>query len=324
MTSGSVGTRTGDRLRIITDDAFSRHSLEGHPERPERLHAITARLRVDPGVRGVPWFPADSVTLAHLEAVHPAGYVQSIEQLSASGGGWVDADTYCTADSYRVAMLAAGGAVQAGTMVCTGASVSAFALVRPPGHHATADRAMGFCLFNNVAVAVRALQRDHGVERVAIVDIDVHHGNGLQDIFWDDPSVLYCSLHQYPFYPGTGAASERGGDRAVGTTVNVPLPAGTDGPMWLRAFHRTVAPALTAFAPELIVVSAGYDGHAADPLAQWRLDSGSYATIAERIGDIAVVSAGGRQLWVLEGGYDLDALSECASATTRVLAGPAS
>jgi acetoin utilization deacetylase AcuC-like enzyme len=180
---------------------------------------------------------------------------------------------------------------------------------------------MGLCLFTNAAVAARAAQRRHGLGRVAVVDIDVHHGNGTQDVFYDDPSVLYCSLHQWPLYPGTGRASETGEGAGAGATVNVPLPAATTGERWLAAFDQVVAPALRAHAPELIVVSAGYDGHRADPLANLQLDTATYAEVARRLAGIAAETAGGRTVWVLEGGYDLDALSASVAASLRTLHG---
>jgi acetoin utilization deacetylase AcuC-like enzyme len=180
---------------------------------------------------------------------------------------------------------------------------------------------MGFCLYNNVAVATQHARASLGIRRVAIVDIDVHHGNGTQDIFYADPSVLYCSLHQWPLYPGTGRAAETGEGRGVGTTVNVPLPPGTDAAAWLEAFEQHVAPALRAHRPELVVISAGYDAHRADPLASLALETATYAEVARRIAAIAGEHAGGRTVWLLEGGYDLAALSASVVATARVLSG---
>lgn len=178
---------------------------------------------------------------------------------------------------------------------------------------------MGFCLYNSVAVAARDAQARHGIGRVAIVDIDVHHGNGTEDTFWNDASVLYTSLHQWPFYPGTGAAGDGGGADAQGLTVNVPLAAGTDGQAWLAAFDSTVMPALAAFQPELTLVSCGFDAHRDDPLAQLRLDTATYAGVAERLSSLTDVPAGGRSVWILEGGYDLDALADSAEAVVTAL-----
>jgi acetoin utilization deacetylase AcuC-like enzyme len=201
----------------------------------------------------------------------------------------------------------------------TGETRSAFGLVRPPGHHATRTLAMGFCLFNNAAVAVRTAQNLHGAERIAVVDIDVHHGNGTQDVFYEDPSVLYCSLHQWPLYPGTGLQGETGEGRGEGTTVNVPLPPQTDGERWLHAFDSRIAPAVRGHRPDMLVVSAGYDAHEADPLAQLRLSTDTYAQVAARLASMAGELCDGRMVWLLEGGYDLDSLGASVAASLVAL-----
>jgi len=304
---------------IVYDDTFLLHDHPGHPETAARLRAITEKLSSDPALRSLPASPAPEADPAMLRAVHTDRHILSIERAARSGGGWLDGDTYCTAQSYDVALRAAGAAVRATEMVMNGESRSAFALVRPPGHHATPSQAMGFCLFNNAAVAARTAQRVHGAERVAVVDIDVHHGNGTQDVFYGDASVLYCSLHQWPLYPGTGPARETGEGRGEGTTLNVPLPPGTDGERWMDAFETRVVPALAEHRPDLIVVSAGYDAHAADPLAELRLSTDTYAHLASRLAEIAGELCGGRTVWVLEGGYDLDALAASVGATLQAL-----
>jgi len=304
---------------VVYDDTFLLHDYPGHPETAARLRAITDRLATDPALRGLPATPAPDADVEMLRAVHTDRHIAGIEHAARGGGEWLDGDTYCTPQSYDVALRAAGAAMRVTEMVMGGESRSAFALVRPPGHHATPSQAMGFCLFNNAAVAARAAQRLHGAERVAIVDIDVHHGNGTQDVFYDDASVLYCSLHQWPLYPGTGRAAETGTARAEGTTVNVPLPPGTGAEQWLAAFETRVATALAAHRPDLIVVSAGYDAHAADPLAELRLATDTYAQVASRLADIAGELCGGRTVWVLEGGYDLDALAASVGATLQAL-----
>ena len=307
-------------LALVQNPSQSLHAASGHPERPDRVTAILERLSADPAFRDVPWLEPDPAARELPLLVHEPDAVRAVEQMSLRGGGWFDADTYCTADSYRVALDAVACAARAARAVIGGEARSVFAAVRPPGHHATAVRPMGFCLFNNAAVAVRVAQLA-GAPRVAVIDVDVHHGNGTQDIFDNDPSVLYCSLHQYPFYPGTGAAGERGWGDGTGRTVNVPLPAGTDGATWLQRFDESVAPEVDAFDPDLVVVSAGYDAHAADPLAELRLDVDTYSAMAERVASLASRHSGGRSVWLLEGGYDLQAVSDSVAAQLAVLAG---
>ena len=306
---------------VVYDDTFLLHDHPGHPETAARLRAITARLASDPALQSLPAVPAPDADPDMLLAVHTDTHVMGIERASRSGGGWLDGDTYCTSASYDVALRAAGAAMRATSMVMQGESRSAFALVRPPGHHATPSHAMGFCLFNNAAIAARTAQRVHGASRVAIVDIDVHHGNGTQDVFYADPSVLYCSLHQFPLYPGTGLPRETGEGRGEGTTVNVALPPGTDGERWLEAFDMRVMPALRSHRPDLVIVSAGYDAHEADPLAQLRLTTSTYGLVASRLASVAGELCGGRTVWVLEGGYDLDALAASVGASLQALDG---
>ena len=308
-------------LTLFTDRVFAEHDMPGHPETEARLDAVMAVVAADAELRRLPLLGAPEVDDDLLLAVHSDAHLRDIARCAGGGGGWIDGDTYCTARSDVVGRRAAGAAEAAVAAVCGGDSVAAFGLVRPPGHHATPDRAMGFCLYNNAAIAARTAQRRFGIDRVAVVDIDVHHGNGTQDVFYADPSVLYCSLHQWPLYPGTGRASETGEGRGAGATVNVPLPPGTGAAAWLDAFEARVAPALRAHRPELIVVSAGYDAHRADPLASLALETKTYAEVAGRIATLASEHAGGRTVWLLEGGYDLDALSASVAATARVLNG---
>ena len=305
-------------LALVHNPSQVLHEASGHPERPGRVIAILQRIADDPALRELPWLDPDPATSELALLVHEPEMVLSVEEMSRRGGGWFDPDTYCTADSYAAALDAAACAARAARAVTGGEALAVFALVRPPGHHATSDRPMGFCLFNNAAIAVRIAQLG-GARRVAVLDIDVHHGNGTQAIFNDDTTVLYCSLHQYPFYPGTGAAGERGGAHAAGYTINVPLPPGTDGVAWLSRFDEVVVPAVDEFRPDLLVVSAGYDAHASDPLAELFLDSDTYAAIADRVVALATRHAGGKSAWLLEGGYDLAALSESVAAQLSVL-----
>jgi acetoin utilization deacetylase AcuC-like enzyme len=306
-------------LALIRNDDQAEHSAAGHPERPDRVIAILEGIADDPELAALPWLASDPGRRDLPLLVHSEDEVRRVEGLAVKGGGWFDPDTYCTEQSYAVALNAAACAARAADALMQGEARAAFAVVRPPGHHATVNIPMGFCLFNNAAIAVRTAQRA-GASRVAIVDIDVHHGNGSQDIFYADASVLYASLHQSPWYPGTGHAGERGDPGASGTTVNVPVPPGTDGVRWLELFDESVLPAVTAFSPDLIVVSAGFDAHRDDPLADLRLDDATYTAIAERVRTLADAHCEGRNLWLLEGGYDLRAITASVAGCLHVLA----
>jgi len=306
-------------LALVRNDSQSRHHSEGHPERPARVTAILERIAEDPGLNTLPWLDPGRASRDLPLLVHDPEEVERVEGMAVRGGGWFDPDTYCTPDSYDVALDAAACAARAVDAVLDGEARCVFAVIRPPGHHATAFRPMGFCLFNNAAIAVRAGLRG-GATRVAVVDFDVHHGNGTQDIFNYSPEVLYTSVHQFPWYPGTGLEQDRGAGKAIGATVNVPVPATTDGDAWLQRFDARIAPALDAFRPELIVVSAGYDAHALDPLAELRLTEATYRAIAERVRSLADRHAGGRSVWMLEGGYDLGALASSVAVQLTVLA----
>ena len=308
-------------LALVRNDSQGQHEAEGHPERPARVTAILERIAAEPHLQALPWLVSGRATRDLPLLVHDPEEVERVEGMAVRGGGWFDPDTYCTADSYDVALDAAACAARAVDAVLDGEARCVFAVIRPPGHHATAFRPMGFCLFNNAAIAVRRALGG-GAGRVAVVDFDVHHGNGTQDIFNHASEVLYTSVHQHPWYPGTGVGEDRGGAGAVGTTVNVPVPAGTDGDAWLTRFDVDIAPAIDAFRPDLIVVSAGYDAHAVDPLAELALTDATYRAIAERVRTLADRHCAGRSVWTLEGGYDLDALSSSVAAQLTVLAAP--
>ena len=294
---------------LIASPRFEEHvPPPGHPERPERAHvfdAVAARWRE----RGGAAISPRAATDAEIARVHDPAYLETLAT-TAGRAVMLDADTFTSSSTYEVALLAAGAAVQAaGHAIETGEP--AFALVRPPGHHAGRARAMGFCLLNNIAVAAAAALA-RGLDRVAIVDIDVHHGNGTQEIFYTDPRVLYVSMHQHPFYPGTGTADEIGADEGRGFTVNVPLEAGATDSDYGLVCRRVVGPLLRQFSPELLLVSAGYDAHERDPLASMRVTSRGYADLVR---DLLAAMQGRPAAFVTEGGYELPALAECLEAS---------
>ena len=305
---------------FVTHAHFLDHAYPRHPERPERLVAILDHLDAMGLRRRLLDLTAREATDEEILAVHSAVVVDVQERLARKGGGWVDADTFVNVDSPAIARLAAGAVVVATEAVLAGEVRSAFAAVRPPGHHATRHHLMGFCLLNNVAIAAAAVLR-HGLERVAIVDWDVHHGNGTQDIFNDDPRVLYVSTHAAPFYPGTGHFSESGAGAARGTKVNVPMPQGAGDTAYAAAYDRVVLPAVERFAPELIFISCGWDAHARDFLGPLALSTSGYTAIAAKLMDLADAVCGGRVVAALEGGYDNHALAWCSSALVELMLG---
>ncbi|MEM1332163.1 MAG: histone deacetylase [Actinomycetota bacterium] len=288
----------------------------GHPERPERLTAALAGLRSADLGDAVQMRSPRLATVDELTLVHSRAHVDRISDFCGRGGGAIDADTYAVAGSWETARRSAGAALEAVECLRAGEAEIAFAASRPPGHHAVRDRAMGFCLFNNVAVAAASLAE--AGERVAIVDWDVHHGNGTQDIFYDDPRVLYVSMHESPLYPGTGHAAETGGPSAPMTNLNLPFPAGTRGDVYRRAIDEIVGPVIERFAPSWLFVSAGYDAHRNDPLAGLELTSADYADLALRLQQLVPER---RLIVVLEGGYDVEALRLSTGSTLSALVG---
>jgi acetoin utilization deacetylase AcuC-like enzyme len=299
-------------MLVVTSPRFEEHvTPPGHPERPERGAVLTA---VAQSWRGGAIAEPRPATREELARVHDDDYLDRIEG-TAGKPSMLDPDTFTSPESYEVALLAAGGTVQAAEHALK-TRETAFALVRPPGHHAERNKAMGFCLYNNVAVAAAAAIAG-GTKKVAIVDIDVHHGNGTQWTFYDDPRVLYISSHQFPFYPGTGAADETGHRDGAGFTVNIPLEAGSTDADYDLVYRSIAVPLLEQFAPELTLISAGYDAHEADPLASMRMSAAGYARVIARIR--AAAGESGALALVTEGGYDLQALRDCLEATLEVL-----
>ncbi len=301
---------------IVRDDAFAGHDTGMHPEHPRRYRAILAALG-DAGMLD------DGRDLAHEPAsdeailrAHTADHLRLLTEIASAGGGWIDPDTMVAPDSLDAARRAAGAAIAATESALAGRT--AIALGRPPGHHATANQAMGFCLLNSVAIAA-AHARHRGIERVAIVDWDVHHGNGTQDIFYEDVDVRYASIHQSPLYPGTGHPGETGRGAGAGATLNTPLPPGAGDAEWLDAFDTRVAPFIREARPGLILLSAGFDAHRDDPIGGCNVTDDGFAALIARTRDLAGQLSDGRLAVVLEGGYDPDALGRCVVRTVREL-----
>ncbi|HEX2676372.1 MAG TPA: histone deacetylase [Polyangiales bacterium] len=309
-------------IAIVDDPRFDAHEDGSgpHPERPERLAAardgLYSVLDASPRVALAPREANDD----ELARIHVPAYVQRLRGALGGGYGHLDPDTYFCPATREAAWLAAGGGIDLALQLASDRSQRGFALLRPPGHHAVPARSMGFCLLNNIALAASAALAS-GLSRVAIVDWDVHHGNGTQDAFYDDPRVLFVSLHQYPFYPGTGAPSEIGRGKGAGYTANLALPAGAGPEAYGAAFQEVILPLLREYKPELVLVSAGFDAHARDPLAQMELDELCYGAFASSLLDLVDEFGHGRIGFVLEGGYDLNALSSSVGEVARAVTG---
>ncbi len=304
---------------LISHPACLNHlTPPGHPERPDRLRAIEEAL-ADERFQLLAREQAPMAAQETIALVHPTEYIEAIRNAAPSDGERMvrlDADTSMSSGSFEAALRGAGGATLAVDEVMNQKAANAFVAVRPPGHHAEVARPMGFCLFNNAAIAARYAQNRYGVERAAIVDFDVHHGNGSQDIFWADKSVLYCSTHEMPLYPGTGAISERGEHNTI---VNAPLRAGDGGDQFREAFETVILPRLREFKPEILVISAGFDAHTRDPLANLNLLEADYTWVTKKLMDVADDSAQGRIVSLLEGGYDLQGLARSAAVHVTAL-----
>lgn len=318
---------------FISDARFAEHETgSAHPERPDRIRAVARAVRQAGLVESADPYPdfaiefgpllarastplveldaPEAASPSELEFAHTMAMIDRVRRLCSAGGVLDQSDTPTCPASYEIATLAAGAAIRAANFVMQETGRRAFAAVRPPGHHAEADRSMGFCLFNNVAIAARHIQSEYDVERVAIVDFDVHHGNGTQDVFEADGTVLFCSIHEDPrmLYPGSGHAHERGVGDAVGTTLNVPMPANSDDDDYERAFAERIVPALDQFRPQVLLISAGFDAHADDPLAHVRLSDDAYSMMTRILVGVAEAHCEGRVVSLLEGGYNLHAL----------------
>jgi len=296
------------RFAIIYDDIFLAHDTGGHPENAGRLTAVVEHLKEHGTWERVGHLQPQAATAGDVQLVHTPGHVEHVRQIAQAGGPGLDHETLISSRSYEAALMAAGAGITGVDALVRGDMDTVFALVRPPGHHATADRGMGFCLFNNIAIAALHALRS-GIERLAIVDWDLHHGNGTQDIFFRRPDVLYISTHQYPCYPGTGWIDEVGTFEGEGFTVNIPLPPGCGDRHYLQAFEAIVVPALMQYRPQLILISAGFDPHVQDPLGAMNVTAEGFGQIAERVQDVAGEVCQGRMLLLLEGGYDYGGLA---------------
>ncbi|MCZ6697099.1 MAG: histone deacetylase [Acidobacteria bacterium] len=306
---------------VYHEDCLNHVAGHGHPERPDRIRAIRTHLSDCGLLDRLLLIRPRPCSEDHLAGVHTRDYIDTIREACASAPAHLDADTAVSAGSWDAALLSAGGAIAACDAVISGEADSAFVCTRPPGHHAETSRAMGFCLFNNIAVAARHAQMRHKIERVAIVDWDVHHGNGTQHMFEADGSILYFSTHQYPYYPGSGGPQERGHGEGEGLTINVPMALGSGDAEYVRVFRETLRPALDRFRPGIILISAGFDAHRDDPLAGMALTESGYADLTRLLIDSARDHCNGRIVSLLEGGYDLRALGASVESHLKALLG---
>jgi len=305
----------------VYDPLYLEHDAVQHPENKHRLEQTMKHLQEAGFLKRMERLEARDASVEEISAVHRPSYVAQVRDVAEGRGGWLDADTYVGRYSYAAALRAAGGLIRAVEAVLDGEANNAFALVRPPGHHAVPDHGMGFCLFNNIAIAARYAVHKYKLERVLIVDFDLHHGNGTQDAFYEESQVLYFSTHQYPYYPGTGHWQETGRGAGQGYTVNVPLPAGIGDAGYQHVFDEILAPLARRYQPQLILVSAGYDAHWMDPLGMMLLSVSGYANLVHTLVTLADELCTGRLVFTLEGGYNLEALAFSIAATFSILLG---
>jgi acetoin utilization deacetylase AcuC-like enzyme len=306
---------------LVYDRIYLEHETGDHVENKQRLVSVLRLLQDKGFLSKLRMIEPRAATLEELGRVHDLPYIKSVENSALQGGGWLDPDTFLSTGSYRAAVMAAGGVLRALETVLDGGATNVFALVRPPGHHALRDRAMGFCLFNNIAVGASHLVNKLGLARVAIIDFDVHHGNGTQAAFDADNRIMYCSVHQSPLYPGTGHLNDTGSGQGKGTKVNVPLPPGCGDADYRAAFEQVIIPAVKRFKPQFLMVSAGFDAHREDGLASMCLSVAGYIWISAAIYRLADECCGGKLVFSLEGGYNLSALSYSVMAVLKVLRG---
>jgi len=306
---------------LVYHPIYLEHDTGDHVENPRRLVTAVSYLKETGIKEKLTCLPPRPALLEELEMIHAPEYISYVKSKAEKGGGWLDPDTVMSPKSYEAALYAAGGLLVAVEAVMKGEVDNAFAWVRPPGHHAIHNRAMGFCIFNNVAIAAKFALSKFSLNRVLIADFDVHHGNGTQDAFYADPEILYFSTHQYPFYPGTGWMDETGTGKGEGTTVNFPMAAGWGDEEYLRAFNEVLVPVARGFEPQLILVSAGFDAHWADQLAMMRVSVKSFAQMVMILKELATELCQGRLVFTLEGGYNLQVVASSIKAVFDVLLG---
>ncbi len=299
---------------LVYDDVYLRHETGGHPECADRLRLTCAHLKKTGVWDKLLHVKPRQATQDELAYVHTRSHIDTVRQVAEGGGGYLDMDTVVSEGSYEAALLAAGGVMSAIDAVLAGKAEDGVCLVRPPGHHATTAHGMGFCLFNNIAIGARHLQRKHGIERVLIVDWDVHHGNGTQDAFYDDPGVLFFSTHRFPFYPGTGRESETGNGKGKGFTINRPVGYDISREDFIKAFQAVIEGPATEFKPGFVLISAGFDAYVNDPIGALCLEVEDYRTLTQIVKKLALKHCGGRAVSTLEGGYSLRALPLCVEA----------